>query len=926
MIRSILLFVLSLSIFAAEAQQLAFPGAEGFGRHTTGGRGGEVYHVTNLNDSGTGSFRDAVSKSNRIVVFDVSGVINIDERIVINSNITVAGQTAPGQGITIYGNGIALNGNSGNNIIRYIRVRMGKNGDKGKDAIAISDGKDMYMFDHVSVSWGRDGTFDANSSESDSITFQDCIIGQGINIDNHSTGGLIQSGPISFIRTLWVDNKTRNPKIRFKHEFINSVLYNWASDGYIMGGESEAVSECNMIGNYFIYGPSTSGDSHFTRASPTFYIYPEDNWYDNNTNGVLDGVQIDNTGYLNSTVNTTPFDYPGVNTVLSAQDAVSYIIENAGASLARDDVDNLMIEQLKSLGTEGQIISTETDNGINDNVGQVASVEPLLDTDYDGMPDEWEDANGTDKSVDDAMTIADNGYANIENYINSITVALDFLRYPVDFKATAKTDSSITLGWTILDEGVTSLLIEYSTDQSFSNSLTVEGAATSAVVKGLKSNTLYYFRIKALNDEIESAYSDVYSQQTNAAIIPPLECENPTPADSVVLTGFRNITLKWDNPTGSMAGLLYYDVFFGTDSTNMTQIADSTSASQISVGTLEHNTKYYWRVRTMNLLGANDGVTWSFTTGAPVSYETVLYLPFDETEGTTATDPESGVVATATDFTPGWEAGKINNAAYFPASPTNCHMVIPHYEALYSNQESFAITMWFKSPGTISDTYLFHKGMHDTSNGGEGKWIGIQYKNSTLYFAIDDNVTKTVISVDGTSYFDDEWHFIACVRDVDNDMIAMYLDGTKVAESTDNTGGIGETGDLIIGNCNGNFNTPYPGLLDELKVYHLALKSSEVQNIYLDDVSTFVPAVEKSLDVEVYPNPFENTLTVVAEEASLQNATLQLYNLTGSVLYSTTLNGASEVQVTGFDALPKGVYLCVITSANQQLVQKVVKK
>ncbi len=923
--RPILLCVLAVVTFMAQAQQLAFPGAEGFGRHTTGGRNGEVYHVTNLNDSGTGSFRDAVSKSNRIVVFDVSGVIHISDRIVVNSNITVAGQTAPGQGITIYGNGIAFNGNSGNNIIRYIRVRMGKNGDRGKDAIAISDDKDMYMFDHVSVSWGRDGTFDANSSGSDSITFQDCIIGQGINIDNHSTGGLIQCGPISFIRTLWVDNKTRNPKIRFKHEFINSVLYNWSSDGYIMGGESEAVSECNMIGNYFIYGPSTSGDSHFTRASPTFYIYPNDNWYDSNTNGTLDGVQIDNTGYLNSTVMATPFDYPGVNNVLSAQDAVTYIMENAGASLARDDVDALMIEQLQSLGTEGQIISTETDNGIMDNVGQVASVEPLLDTDYDGMPDEWEEANGTDKSVDDAMTIAANGYANIENYINSITVAMDFLRYPVDFKATAKTDNSITLGWSLLDEDVTSLIIEYSTDQSFNQSVTVEGAATSAVITGLNSNTLYYFRIKALNDVIASAYSSVYSQQTNAAVIPPVECENPSPADDAQLTGFRNITLKWENPTGNMAGLLYYDVFFGTDINNMAQIADSTSASQISVGTLEHNTTYYWRVRTMNLLGANEGVIWSFTSGAPVSYETVLYLPFDETEGSTASDPDASIVATSVDFTPTWQAGKVNNAAYFPATPTNCHMVIPHYEALYSNDASFSISLWYKSPGTISDTYLLHKGMHDTSNGGEGKWYGIQYKNSNLYFAVDDNVTKSVIGVSGSSYFDDEWHFITCVRNVDEDMLYLYMDGSKIGETADNTGGIGETGDLIIGNCNGNFNTPFPGLLDELKIYPLALSAAEVQSLSLDVPNAIRKTQEDKLDMDVYPNPFNDDLTLSFGDENLKMAKVQLFTLSGSTVYNNVVSASTTLTVS-LSEIPNGVYVCVVSSGNKQYVKKVVKQ
>src|SRR5690606_33295276 len=184
----------------------------------------DVYHVTNLNDSGAGSFRDAVSQPNRIVVFDVGGIIPIETRIVVHSNITVAGQTAPGGGITIYGNGIALNGDSGggNVIMRYLRISMGKNGDSEKDAVSISSGEN-YMFDHMSISWGRDGTLDVNGTPLDKLSFQECIIAQGINNTNHSTGGLMQpsgvDGRWSMIRSLYIDNKTRNPKARGRHEF-----------------------------------------------------------------------------------------------------------------------------------------------------------------------------------------------------------------------------------------------------------------------------------------------------------------------------------------------------------------------------------------------------------------------------------------------------------------------------------------------------------------------------------------------------------------------------------------------------------------------------------------------------------------------------------------------------------------------------------
>jgi hypothetical protein len=400
------------------AAPLAFPCAEGFGRMTSGGRRGAVVHVTNLNDSGAGSFRDAVGQPNRTVVFDVGGVINIATRVVVGKNIYVAGQTAPGGGITIYGNGIAFNGDSGNDIIRYIRVRMGKNGDSGKDSVAVSEGQD-YMFDHVSISWGRDGTLDVNGSGIDNLTFQECIIAQGINDTNHSTGGLMQSGKWSMIRSLYIDNKTRNPKARGTHEFINGVLYNWAEHGYIMG-DTSGVSECNLVGNYFIYGPSSNSDSHITDTTPTFSVYADDNWVDSNKNGKLDGSLL--TDYKTATVVSKAFDYPaGTTGKLPAPDAVEHVIAHVGASLVRDAVDAMLIEQVLSYGSQGQIIVTEDDNGIAGNVGTVASGTPPVDSDRDGMPDDWESTRGLDPNTpDDSGDDDADGYTNIEEYLSCL--------------------------------------------------------------------------------------------------------------------------------------------------------------------------------------------------------------------------------------------------------------------------------------------------------------------------------------------------------------------------------------------------------------------------------------------------------------------------------------------------------------------------
>lgn len=156
-------------LLAVTVSALAFPGAEGFGKDAIGGRNGKVYVVSNLNDAGAGSLRDAVSQPDRIVVFQVGGLIKIKERIVVSKRVSILGQTAPGEGITVYGNGWSFS-NADDAIVRYIRIRMGKGGTSGKDAAGIAEGKNM-IFDHISVSWGRDETFSINGAATN-VTIQ----------------------------------------------------------------------------------------------------------------------------------------------------------------------------------------------------------------------------------------------------------------------------------------------------------------------------------------------------------------------------------------------------------------------------------------------------------------------------------------------------------------------------------------------------------------------------------------------------------------------------------------------------------------------------------------------------------------------------------------------------------------------------------
>jgi len=400
------------------SQQLAFPGAEGFGRYATGGRGGSVYHVTNLNDAGTGSFRDAVSQPNRIVVFDVGGIINISARIVVSNNITIAGQTAPGDGVVIYGNGLSFSG-ANNTICRYLRVRMGKNGDAGKDAITIANGSTM-IFDHVSVSWGKDENFsiswDNKGVKPENITIQNSIIAQGL--ETHSCGGLIQtSGGVSLIKNLYIDNNTRNPKVKGLNQYVNNVVYNWGVAAYILG-DSEGDSYASVVGNYFINGPGVSSAA-FTRGNLNFHLYAENNYQDDNMNGILDGMLLTQSDYDVVDWVTTPYDHPPIN-VLSPVEAYDLIVAEAGASLPeRDEVDQRLITELTSLGTIGQLISDETADPMN-GPGLVKGGMALIDSDKDGMPDTWEYFYGLDpySSSDQNEDNDSDGYTNVEEYLN----------------------------------------------------------------------------------------------------------------------------------------------------------------------------------------------------------------------------------------------------------------------------------------------------------------------------------------------------------------------------------------------------------------------------------------------------------------------------------------------------------------------------
>jgi hypothetical protein len=862
-----LLFLFSIPLHT-HAQIPAFPGAEGFGRYTTGGRNGEVYIVTNLNDAGAGSFRDAVSKPNRIVVFEVGGIIRISSRIVVSSNITIAGQTAPGDGIVIYGNGISFSGAS-NTICRYLRVRMGVNGDSGKDAFGLANGANI-IFDHVSASWGKDETFsiswDNKGSEPTNITIQNSIIGQGLW--SHSCGGLIQTdGGVSLYRNLYIDNKTRNPKVKGKNEFVNNIVYNWGNGGGYIMGDSEGPSEANLFNNYFIAGPAVNGNTApFTRGNINFGAFAAGNYYDNNKDGSLNGSLLVQTDYgtgeraINWQANAYAYPLqPGAANILTAAQAYDTILQQVGASYPRrDQVDQFMINELSSLGTQGITISTFTNENLlpTGGPGLVSGAPAATDTDRDGMPDAWELAHGLNpNNAADAKTLNTDGYTNLEHYINTITdtPAPDFLRAPSGITATAVNATRIALSWTDNSSTETGFLLERSGDgNSYTVLATLSPNTVSYTDTTVTANKTWYYRLKAVTATDSSAYSTIASAKTPPVASSPAVPTSPSPANLYAYATAGNLALSWTGSTNALS----YAVYFGTSADSLVKKADVTTAAY-TIPALAERTTYYWRIDASNALGTTTGDVWHFTTAT--SFPTGIVG--DWQLNTTADDDvidssaygNNGAVVNIDDVQ--WVAGKKDNAIDLGNAVANSGIQIPHSDVLFFNKNPFSISLWIKAPAQTAQSYLAQKGtfVKNAATGATGKWWGIEVKDGKIRFAIDDDVTKSEIAVTNIPFFTNEWVHVVALRDTAAKKLRIYRNGMLEGEAADNTAqGMGQTDPLFLANTS-DLTTPYKGLLDEVKLFNYAISETEVLQLYHSSplpLQPFAPSVNSNAAIE----------------------------------------------------------------------------
>ncbi len=426
------------AVATVAAPVLAFPGAEGAGRHALGGRGGAVLRVTTLADSGPGSLRAAVEANGpRTIVFDIGGTIRLAAPLTVRrGRITIAGQTAPGGGITLRDHPLVVAADDV--VIRYVRSRLGDESGVEADAISITRGSRIIL-DHVSASWSVDETLSVGSRYDPpergiyDVTVQWSLIAESLNASGHAKGdhgygSLIRGGHgsrMTFHHNLWANHRARMPRPgnynppsidpegpRF--EFRSNVFYNWGSDHAGYNADTESLSAYAFIGNAYLIGPDSTGAVAFEESNPLARA-----WFEGNAmNGgvpadpwslVKDG---DRPGYR---LNARP---EWADAVAQTPDqALALVIATVGASRHRDAVDAGVIAGVAD--RSGRIIDSQSDVG---GWPELEAGTPWADGDGDGMPDDWEAALGLDAAdpADGAADVDGDGYTNLEDWLNSL--------------------------------------------------------------------------------------------------------------------------------------------------------------------------------------------------------------------------------------------------------------------------------------------------------------------------------------------------------------------------------------------------------------------------------------------------------------------------------------------------------------------------
>jgi pectate lyase len=422
-------------------RQIAFPGAEGFGRFARGGRGGDVYHVIKLDDSGPGSLREGIlsAKGPRTIVFDLSGTIELKKPLRVNKSfITIAGQTAPGDGICLKDWTFEVK-KATDIIVRYLRVRLGdKNKPHGEPDAMTTDDIDNVIFDHITSTWGIDGNHDLRRGGN--FTLQWSIYAEALNNSLHDKGphAMLSSfrdltGNVSIHHNLFCSSRNRHPtlgsgkktKPGLTIDYRNNVVYNRS------GGTNLGDAHINCINNYYRPGPDAEqnrplvtkvGTEDQLKVFLSGNVFEENPGFTKDNYSAIDFDRASSGGYRRMTMAKVrvdqEFDVDGAKPKTeSATEAYELVLQNAGPSRHRDAADERLVKGVRD--RTNRLIDSQ------DQVGgwpTLKSAAAPVDTDRDGMPDEWERSHGLNPNDPNDRNGDRNGdgFTNLEEYLNSL--------------------------------------------------------------------------------------------------------------------------------------------------------------------------------------------------------------------------------------------------------------------------------------------------------------------------------------------------------------------------------------------------------------------------------------------------------------------------------------------------------------------------
>jgi len=930
----VILIIAFFAVLSVQSQIPAFPGAEGFGKFTTGGRGGKIVYVTNLNDSGEGSLRDAIEqKGPRIIMFKVSGTIYLKSRLKIsNGDVTIAGQTAPGQGITLAHDNFYVEAN--NVVIRYIRSRLSNAQGKDDDAFTCIGSSDVIV-DHCSFSWSVDEV--ASCYHNKRFTMQNCIVAESFFNSGHvkgahGYGGIWGGDSASFHYNLIAHNTSRNPRFqgaRWKTEwneltdFRGNVIYNWAGHSSYGGEPSEldgSPSKVNMVNNYYKPGPTTTAhvilEAYKDDKYSFGYWHIENNFYYGNERFTADNWDGAVTKLTEEYRSDTSFGSMFSDT-LYGQELFDYVLSDVGVNIPfQDTVDSrIIMETREGIALLGG--SRGANSGIVDNLDDVGGYPYIftntaaVDSDNDGIPDEWELANGLNPndSTDRATIISDDGYNALEVYLNSIVKTDNkFVKHPTNIVASLADSYQIDLEWMNHDESAIVIELERSVSGgAFEKIVDLDPSLSKYIDTDIVDGGVYVYRLIAKTETDSSVY--VYSNEQAS-----LDAQGSP--NEPLLANYNSASiyfpLEWENGIGTDK----CKVYFGDS--NPPAFYEETESELVFSPVLDYNKKYYWYVEAINEKGVKASVVKSFYTKVKPKSELLMDLNFDvvgKASDVSGNNIEADFISIAGQHYI-WNK---DGTKTLNLNADNQHIIIANYGILNVDTSSYTIQFDISK---LSDTgnelqYILYRGEAADPAAEMNRYMAVVYNYSTktLTHSISDGKTTSSVSatVDLTV---DDWKTISIIRDNATKELKIYANSELLESASYATLDISTDTDWYVAalpDSSSNMNA----LFDNLKLYGYALNADMIVSV--EDFSAGMAYLS------VVPTVVNDEFTLSGDD--IIGGKLSICNLSGSIVYNLSSIPANSISLSAelLQLSPGGYYITVTKDKACSHVQLFVK-